>query len=137
MRKAFRHILIPIALIMLIAACGGGDTSQTTVAPGSDATTTIAAAGSTSGAEVLLKQFNFMPDDIAITVGDTVTWNNTDRILHTVSAGTPDSPGGLFDTDLDDAGSTTEFTFTEAGDYEYFCSIHPHMQGVVRVTDNG
>jgi plastocyanin len=25
------------------------------------------------------------------------------------------------------------FTFTAAGDYTYFCSLHPHMTGTIKV----
>jgi plastocyanin len=32
--------------------------------------------------------------------------------------------------DTDDSYS---FTFTAAGDYRYFCSLHPHMTGIIKV----
>jgi len=32
--------------------------------------------------------------------------------------------------DTDDGFS---FTFTTAGDYKYFCSLHPHMTGMIKV----
>jgi plastocyanin len=32
--------------------------------------------------------------------------------------------------DTDDKYS---FTFTSAGDYKYFCALHPHMTGVIKV----
>jgi plastocyanin len=64
-----------------------------------------------------------------VPVGTTVTVTNTDGSTHTWTAadGTFDS-GGLAQ------GESFEFTFTEAGTFEYFCNIHPSMTGSIVVT---
>ena len=76
----------------------------------------------------------FLPYEVSINVGDTVTWVNDDTAAHTATGGTPvDGPSGVFDSSLVMAGSSFSFTFNEAGTYEYFCMVHPWMAGVVIV----
>src|SRR5438132_6764469 len=77
--------------------------------------------------KVTIDNFTFAPAELKVKVGDTVTWTNHDDIPHTVvSAGKYRSKT----MDTDDAYS---FTFTAAGDYKYFCSLHPHMTGMIKV----
>ena len=57
-------------------------------------------------------------------VGTTVTWTNCDDIPHVCAGKFAQSP----DTD-----GTFSFTFTEPGEYKYFCSLHPHMTGTIKV----
>ena len=78
----------------------------------------------------------YIPYSITITVGDTVQWNNVDTAAHTVTSGSiQDGATGLFDSSLFMSGETFEFTFDEAGTYDYFCMVHPWMTGIVVVTD--
>ena len=76
----------------------------------------------------------YLPYEITISVGDTVTWSNDDSAAHTVSSGTVNAGvTGVFDSGLFMSGSTFEFTFEKAGKYDYFCMVHPWMTGVVIV----
>ncbi len=76
----------------------------------------------------------FSPSEVTIGVGDSVTWHNDSSVAHTVTSGNPeDGPDGLFDSGLFLSGDTFSHTFTEAGEYQYFCSIHPWMTGTVIV----
>jgi len=79
----------------------------------------------------------WLPTEISIGVGETVTWSNDDTAAHTVTSGTPASPseevGALFDSSLFLAATTFSHTFDEAGTFEYFCMVHPWMQGTVIV----
>ncbi len=76
----------------------------------------------------------FLPGEVTIGVGESVTWHNDSFAAHTVTSGNPeDGPDGLFDSSLLLGGNTFSHTFTEAGEYEYFCSIHPWMTGTVIV----
>ena len=69
-----------------------------------------------------------------VDVGEKVTWQNLDTFPHTVTSGTPgDGPDGLFDSGLIDTYLYFYYTFEEAGTYDYFCMIHPWMQGKVVV----
>jgi len=79
-------------------------------------------------------QLYFVPDVISVSVGTTVTWNNEDSFMHTVTSGTPDEgPSGIFDSDILGAGKSFEHTFTSAGTTDYYCVVHPWMTGSVTV----
>ena len=76
----------------------------------------------------------FLPGEVTIGVGESVTWRNDSTAAHTVTSGNPENgPDGLFDSSLLLGGDTFSHTFTEAGEYQYFCSIHPWMTGTVIV----
>ena len=84
----------------------------------------------------------FAPDDINAKVGDTVTWTNKDTTFHTVTSGTGPSDttkGKEFDsglsgpTALTTQGKTFSHKFMTAGEFPYFCQLHPTMVGKVEV----
>jgi len=76
----------------------------------------------------------FIPAQVSISVGETVTWSNDDTAAHTVTSGLPaEGPDGNFDSSLFMAGTTFDHTFDEAGEYDYFCMVHPWMIGKVSV----
>jgi amicyanin len=78
--------------------------------------------------EVKIDNFSFGPTELKVAVGTTVTWTNRDDIPHTVV-----SNDKVFKSKVLDSDEKFSFTFTKAGTYEYFCSIHPHMTGRVVV----
>jgi plastocyanin len=106
---------------LAVAGCGGDEVSS-----GSDEAD---AAG--EGAQVLIADFAFDPQDITVEVGQPVTFINSDDAPHTATADDEKSldTGRL---ELDDEG---ELTFKEAGTYDYFCDFHPFMKGTVEVVD--
>ena len=76
----------------------------------------------------------YLPADITINAGDTVNWINIDTAAHTVTGGSPaDGPSGVFDSSLVMASAEYAFTFNDAGNYDYFCMVHPWMVGSVTV----
>ena len=78
----------------------------------------------------------YIPYIIEIGVGGEVIWSNDDTAAHTVTSGTAESgPDGEFDSSLFMAGNTFSHTFDNAGDYDYFCMVHPWMVGVVSVSE--
>src|SRR4051812_28096579 len=77
--------------------------------------------------EVHIDNFVFQPAELKIKVGTTVTWTNRDDIPHTVVS------AGKFRSKTLDTDDKFSFTFTNAGDYKYFCSLHPHMTGMIKV----
>jgi plastocyanin len=77
--------------------------------------------------KVTIDNFTFTPPELKLKVGDTVTWTNHDDIPHTVVS------AGKFRSKTMDTDNTFAFTFTAAGDYKYFCSLHPHMTGTIKV----
>jgi plastocyanin len=87
-------------------------------------------AGAPARAEeikITIDNFTFTPNDLKVKIGDTVTWTNHDDIPHTVVS------AGKFRSKTMDTDDHFSFTFTSAGDYKYFCSLHPHMTGMIKV----
>jgi plastocyanin len=80
--------------------------------------------------EVKIDNFTFGPATLTVPVGTTVTWINKDDIPHTVVS-TDDSK--TFKSKVLDTDEKFSFTFSKAGTYPYFCSIHPKMTGKVIV----
>ena len=76
---------------------------------------------------VMIDNFTFEPAQLTVKVGTTVTWKNRDDIPHTVVS------AGKFRSKALDTDDSYSFTFTAAGDYPYFCSLHPHMTGTIKV----
>jgi plastocyanin len=77
--------------------------------------------------KVTIDNFTFTPAQLTVKLGDTVTWTNHDDIPHTVVS------AGKFRSKATDTDGTFSFTFSSAGDYKYFCSLHPHMTGMIKV----
>ena len=72
--------------------------------------------------------------NIEIKVLDSIRWGNADTAAHTVTSGTPEEgPDGIFDSSLFPPGKSFQFQFTEVGEYDYFCMVHPWMVGTVTV----
>lgn len=85
-----------------------------------------APGGEASGNGVTIAGFAFSPTQISVAVGSTVTWHNADPTPHTAT-------GEGFDTGVIEQGAGGAVTFDQPGAYEYFCSIHPEMRGLVTV----
>ena len=84
------------------------------------------------------------PREISINVNESVKWINNDTEPHTVTSGlggglnslltnSQGKPNGLFDSGLFSSDTSTSIRFNESGTYNYFCTIHPWMEGVVHV----
>ena len=121
-----------ITVSALLAACGGSGSSPSTSPsptsppPANDPSTSSSVA-IPSGAESLGNRA-YMPDELSVTTGTTVTWMNTDRTSHT---STSDEAGWNSGTIA--PGGRFMFTFQNAGTFRYHCTIHPGMVGTVVV----
>jgi len=119
----------------------GGLTTQITVKgisgpapdPVSTKTVRIPSGTGTPGCEESYSCFT--PYSISIRTGDLVTWFNDDSAAHTVTSGrTQDAEHGiLFDSSLFMSRATFTHQFNQAGEYPYFCMVHPWMLGIVNV----
>ena len=78
--------------------------------------------------EIKIDNFSFAPGTFTVAAGTTVTWINHDDIPHTAV-----STDGVFKSKVMDTDEKFSYTFTKAGTYPYFCSIHPKMTGKVIV----
>jgi plastocyanin len=88
---------------------------------------TLTVAARAAQLEVKIDNFTFGPQKLTVKVGDTVTWINEDDIPHTVVS------TGHFRSKALDTDDKYTFTFTAPGTFEYFCGLHPHMQGSIVV----
>ena len=87
------------------------------------------ASGPANGpAEVKIDNYSFMPGDLTVAAGTTVTWVNHDDVPHTVRNNDGTIKSKALDTD-----DKFSMTFDKPGTYEYFCSIHPKMTAKVVV----
>ena len=89
----------------------------------------FASAADLPETKVDIKAFAFGPMNVKVPAGTRVTWSNKDQEPHTVV-----STEQAFQSDALDTGDSFSFTFTKPGVYPYFCSMHPHMTGIVEVT---
>lgn len=144
-------LVLPV-LVLALSGCTGSQPSQ--VLPSESSSGQPAEPAGTPAAEpqaentVITLSLKFMPNDITVKVGDTVTWQNGETIGHTITSGEwgdvnestglrgTQTPDGMFDHALSPKGSegdTFSFTFTEAGTYKYYCQPHLTMNATVIV----
>ena len=83
---------------------------------------------SAANAAVKIDNFVFGPQTVTVPVGTTVTWTNSDDIPHTAV-----STDGVFKSKVMDTDEKFSYTFTKAGTYPDYCSVHPKMTGKVVV----
>jgi len=83
---------------------------------------------SAANGAVKIDNFAFGPQAITVPIGTTVTWTNNDDIPHTAV-----STDGVFKSKVMDTDEKFSYTFTNAGTYPYYCTIHPKMTGQVVV----
>ena len=78
----------------------------------------------------------YVPPEITVSSSTTVTWTNEDSIIHTVTEGSPQSTGSTpaFDFSIIAPNQTWDNTFDTAGEFDYYCTLHPFMTGKVIVT---
>jgi plastocyanin len=112
-----------------------GNATNATGASGGNTTTSVSIVSGSSS----LTDTAFQPNPVQVSVGSTVTWTNDDSQPHTVVSGQNAQPDGKFDSSpnfnpLIAPGQTFSHTFTEAGQYPYYCALHPNMVGTVSVS---
>jgi plastocyanin len=110
----FASIALPAVIAMLLLAASSSVTAN--------AEPSVATAG------VRIDNFIFGPQTLTVPVGTTVTWTNSDDIPHTSV-----STEGVFKSKVLDTNEKFSYTFTKAGTYSYYCTIHPKMTGKVVV----
>tara|TARA_B100001540_G_C15798655_1_gene638864 strand:- start:32 stop:1723 length:1692 start_codon:yes stop_codon:yes gene_type:complete len=84
----------------------------------------------------------FEPYIVNISIGDTVTWTNNDDAIHVVVNRTANTAqlensqnGEFFDSGFLKSNESFSYTFNQEGMFEYFCTLHPWMNGYVTVGD--
>jgi plastocyanin len=80
--------------------------------------------------QIAIKEYMYMPATLNVVTGTKVTWVNQDEVPHTIVDTDKAFRSGALDTD-----DTYSYTFTKAGTYHYFCTLHPKMVGTIIVAD--
>jgi len=116
--------LLFIAFLMVLESAVAGIGAVPTTGPATASATQP--AGSTT---VSIDNFRFDPEVVTVPVGTRITWINHDDVPHTVTANKKKEFGsGALDTD-----DQFSHVFSKAGEYAYYCAVHPHMTGRVIV----
>ncbi|MEA2332073.1 MAG: hypothetical protein QOH58_2211 [Thermoleophilaceae bacterium] len=132
MNRLLALLLACLALGLVASSCGGDDEES---GGGGNAETTAetteqpAGEGGGASTEVSMEGIKFDPGEVTVKAGDTVTWVNDDTVGHDVTGDDFKSgdPGAMA------SGDTFDHTFDEAGTFDYVCSVHPGMDGSVKV----
>ena len=111
-------LAVPVMIVVALLSAGSGTVKA-------NAQQQQAAA---KNVEIKIDNFSFAPGTFTVAVGTTVTWINHDDIPHTAV-----STDGVFKSKVMDTDEKFSYTFTKAGTYPYFCSIHPKMTGTIVV----
>jgi len=119
--KRLTIALILVMMSVMMLGCTTAPPTTTVEAPAADSTPTVI----TEVFPVIVEGFEFQPTDLEITVGETVEWINKDGVPHTITF-----DQGLVDENLA-TGGMVQYTFTQPGEYSYFCQFHPQMRGTV------
>ncbi|MCB2223223.1 MAG: nitrite reductase, copper-containing [Actinobacteria bacterium] len=121
--------------IFEVVGSGEEQGSETTGAPASSEVVDIVPGAWETQPEGAADEFaetedpaDYSVNVLRIPVGTTVTWTNSDSMLHTVTA-----VDGSFDSGFLDEGDSWSHTFTEPGEYEYYCLPHLWMRAKVIV----
>lgn len=104
---------------LLLGACGGND---------EDDEAALASATATSGPRMTSIAKSRFESPMKVALGSTVTWVNEDAISHNVVG-----DNGAFRSDKMDKGDTFTHEFKSAGLFEYTCTFHPGMDGLIQV----
>jgi plastocyanin len=111
--------------------------NETSSAPGEANAATVSTVSIVFGASSPTNGEFFSPESVETTVGSMVTWNNDDSLPHTVTSGVVENnspkPDGKFDSGIMNSGGSFRFVFDEAGEYPYYCLVHPFMTSQVTV----
>lgn len=106
---------------------GMGDHMGRMMGGGTNTSNAAVTVGSTSES-VQIRDFAFTPGNLQVPVGAKVTWTNYDDAPHTATA-----KDGTWDTGILSKGESKTLTFAAAGDYTYYCTVHPSMVARLQV----
>ena len=78
--------------------------------------------------QIDIAKFGFAPKEITVAPGTRIVWTNRDEAPHTVTSTEKKFASKGMDTD-----DKFEHTFDSEGDFNYICTVHPFMTGIVHV----
>ncbi len=135
--KPGRGVLLTLGIVLILVGALIGAELAIPLQPGIGGNVTTIETG---GAVVTMPpgvgsnlQANFAPARITVFIGvnNTVTFENLDSAIHTVT-----QTGGGFDSGNIAAGANWNYTFTKAGTFSYYCMYHGWMKGTIIVVSS-
>ena len=114
-----------------LAGCGGGESPPPAPPPSPAQVSPTPGMPAAKSVTVKMKDIQFMPKEVRVAAGGTVTWDNTDSPPHDVTKTT--GPGDKFASGTLQPGQKFKQTFKGPGRIEYVCTIHPGMTGTIVV----
>jgi plastocyanin len=130
-RRSAARVAALVLLGTTMVACGPPED------PGAASEAPATNVPADADATVTVRDFAFDPEEITVSVGDTVAFVNEDDAGHTVTNGENGAPeaDAVFDEPLS-AGQTVVITFEEAGTFPVTCTVHTDMQMTVIVEES-
>ena len=123
------------SIIVVGSVSARNSTEQQSSEAGSTSSTAVGKVSIVEEASEMGNQA-YDPNPVKVKSGDPVTWTNDDSQIHTVTSGTDSSDpntGKEFDSSMLSQNQTFSHKFTTAGEFPYFCQLHPTMVGKVIV----
>jgi plastocyanin len=128
MKKILILFILLITVLLVVSCTNEVQEEEPVIAEEVESSETVTTASGVSTNNVVIENGQFMPTDIEVKAGTTVEWVNKDSVDHTVTFENGDLDQKLV------IGATATITFTETGEFRYFCQFHPGMQGSVVVS---
>lgn len=79
--------------------------------------------------QITIRNYAYSPASIRVKTGTSITWMNQDSVPHTATS----TAGQGFDTGILAQGESATIVIDTPGTYDYICSVHPAMKGVLVV----
>src|SRR5262245_56117262 len=113
--------IVVAAFGFLVAAAIACSDSDSTSSPPPDPCANSGASATINATD----NYAFTPNPVTITVGQSVCWQNTGALMHTVTESV-----GRFNGSLP-SGQTFVYTFGFGGSFFYHCTQHSNMSGTI------
>lgn len=130
MKRLNYKVFGAVAALAIVVGCSGteGESTTTAAAPDTTAAAPATSAPSGDGATITIANFQYT-GATTVAVGEELTVVNEDSVPHSWT-----SDDDVFDSGQLGQGENFEFTFEEAGEYTFFCVVHPDaMTGTITV----
>jgi plastocyanin len=121
------RLILTFVCTLALAGCGSDSSSPTSPSssnPSRNQGNAIIIGSGVSGATSAA----FGSNPLTIAAGTTLTWQNEDNVAHTATSNT-----NVWNSGTINPGGSFSFTFTQAGNFPYRCTVHPNMVGTVIV----
>lgn len=115
-----------IAVIAVVLIMAGGGDSKPPARRSLMSQDPVVISGTETTVDIVDRAFK--QDSLQVPIGARVTWINKGNEVHDVT-----DDRKRFESEKLRNGGSFEFTFTQRGEYYYYCSIHHIMQGTIVV----